>query len=204
MFRGLFLHYLEKAFAASELQFFAAYRHLHEPAAFRRHLAPVWNTEWVVHAKRPFAGPAQVLDYVGRYTHRVAISNNRLLSMHNGKVRFRWKDYRDGNRQKTMTLDGGEFIRRFLIHVLPDGFHRIRYYGFLSNCHRTRKLARCRELLGMAPAAPTPDPPADYRDRCKALTGRSLRECPHCHTGIMVVINSIAPARICRTVPDTS
>jgi hypothetical protein len=198
------LHYLEKAFAASELQFFAAYRHLHEPAAFRRHLAPVWNTEWVVHAKRPFAGPAQVLDYVGRYTHRVAISNNRLLSMHNGKVRFRWKDYRDGNRQKTMTLDGGEFIRRFLIHVLPDGFHRIRYYGFLSNCHRTRKLARCRELLGMAPAAPTPDPPADYRDRCKALTGRSLRECPHCHTGIMVVINSIAPARICRTVPDTS
>ena len=88
MFRGLFLHYLEKAFAASELQFFAAYRHLHEPAAFRRHLAPVWNTEWVVYAKRPFAGPAQVLDYVGRYTHRVAISNNRLLSMDNGKVQL--------------------------------------------------------------------------------------------------------------------
>ena len=107
MFRGLFLHYLEKAFTAGELQFFAAYRHLHEPAAFRRHLAPIWNTEWVVYAKRPFAGPAQVLDYVGRYTHRVAISNNRLLSMDNGKVRFRWKDYRDGYRQKTMTLDGG-------------------------------------------------------------------------------------------------
>src|SRR5712671_2687614 len=158
----------------------------------------------VVYAKRPFAGPAQVLDYVGRYTHRVAISNNRLLSMDNGKVRFRWKDYRDGNRQKTMTLDGGEFIRRFLIHVLPDGFHRIRYYGFLGNCHRTRKLARCRELLGMAPAAPTPDPPADYRDRFKALTGRSLRECPHCHAGIMVVINSIARTRICQLVPDTS
>src|SRR6202047_215963 len=111
----------------------------------------------VVYAKRPFAGPAQVLDYVGRYTHRVAISNNRLLSMDNGKVRFRWKDYRDGNRQKTMTLDGGEFIRRFLIHVLPDGFHRIRYYGFLRNCHRTRQLARCRAPLGIAPAAPTPD-----------------------------------------------
>ncbi len=120
LFRGLFLHYLEKVFAAHELQFFAAYRHLHEPAAFRRYLAPVWNTEWVVYAKRPFAGPAQVLDYVGRYTHRVAISNNRLLSMDNGKVRFRWKDYRDGNRQKTMTLDGGEFIRRFLIHGNPS------------------------------------------------------------------------------------
>jgi hypothetical protein len=161
-------------------------------------------TEWVVYAKRPFAGPAQVLDYVGRYTHRVAISNNRLLSMDNGKVRFRWKDYRDGNRQKTMTLDGGEFIRRFLIHVLPDRFHRVRYYGFLGNCHRTRKLARCRELLGMAPAAPAPDPPADYRDRFKALTGRSLRECPHCHAGIMVVINSIARTKICQLVPDTS
>ena len=137
---GLFLHYLEKAFAAGELNFFSAHRHLHEPAAFRRYLAPVHDTEWVVYAKRPFAGPAQVLDYVGRYTHRVAISNNRLVSMDDGKVRFRWKDYRDGNRQKTMTPGGGEFIRRFLIHVLPDGFHRIRYYGFLGNCHRARKL----------------------------------------------------------------
>ena len=171
MFRGLFLRYLEKAFAAGELNFFSAHRHLHEPAAFRRYLAPAWNVEWVVYAKRPFAGPAQVLDYVGRYTHRVAISNNRLVSMDDGKVRFRWKDYRDDNRQKTMTLEAGEFIRRFLIHVLPDGFHRIRYYGFLGNCHRAQKLARCRELLGMAPAGPAADPPADYRDRFEALTG---------------------------------
>src|SRR5271165_2316570 len=158
----------------------------------------------VVYAKRPFAGPAQVLDYVGRYTHRVAISNNRLLSMDNGKVRFRWKDYRDGNRQKTMTLDGGEFIRRFLIHVLPDGFHRIRYYGFLGNCHRARKLALCQELLGMAPAGPATDPPADYRDRFEALTGQSLRECPHCHTGTMVVIDCIARPMVCQPAPDTS
>jgi hypothetical protein len=107
MFRGLFLHYLEKAFAAGELRFFSAYGPLHEPAAFRRYLTPVHRAEWVVYAKRPFAGPGQVLDYVGRYTHRVAISNSRLLSMDNGKVRFRWKDYRDGNRQKTMTLDAG-------------------------------------------------------------------------------------------------
>ena len=157
----------------------------------------------VVYAKRPFAGPAQVLDYVGRYTHRVAISNSRLLSMDNGKVRFRWKDYRDGNRQKTMTLNGQEFIRRFLIHVLPDGFHRIRYYGFLGNCHRTRKLARCRELLRMAPAAPA-EPPGDYRERFEALTGRSLRQCPHCHAGTMVVIDSIMLPRVCLPVPDTS
>ncbi len=202
MFRGLFLHYLTKAFTAGALNFFSAHRHLHEPAAFRRYLTPVWNTDWVVYAKRPFAGPAQVLDYVGRYTHRVAISNNRLLSMDNGKVRFRWKDYRDGNRQKTMTLDGQEFIRRFLIHVLPDGFHRIRYYGFLGNCHRARKLERCRELLGMAPSAPA-EPPADYRDRFEALTGRSLRECPRCEAGIMVVIGCVTRSRVCQLVPDT-
>ena len=157
----------------------------------------------MVYTKRPFAGPAQVLAYVGRYTHRVAISNNRLLSMDNSKVRFRWKDYRDGNRQKTMTLDGGEFIRRFLIHVLPDGFHRIRYFGFLGNCHRARKLERCRELLGMTPPAPA-DPPADYRDRFEALTGRSLRECPHCRTGVMVVISCVARPGIGLPVPDTS
>jgi hypothetical protein len=158
----------------------------------------------VVYAKRPFAGPAQVLDYVGRYTHRVAISNNRLVSMDDGKVCFRWKDYRDDNRQKAMTLPAEEFIRRFLIHVLPNGFHRIRYFGFLGNCHRARKLERCRELLRMAPARPAADPPGDYRDRFEALTGQSLRECPHCHTGIMVVIDCIARPKICQPVPDTS
>jgi hypothetical protein len=204
MFRGLFLHYLEKAFAAGNLNFFSAHRHLHEPAAFRRYLAPAWNVDWVVYAKRPFAGPAQVLDYVGRYTHRVAISNNRLVSMDDGKVRFRWKDYRDDNRQKTMTLEAGEFIRRFLIHVLPDGFHRIRYYGFLGNCHRVRKLALCRKLLGMTSPRPTAEQPADDRDRLEALTGLSLRTCPHCHIGTMVVIDCIAPAKVCQPVPDTS
>jgi hypothetical protein len=202
MFRGRFLHYLEKAFAAGELHFFSEHRHLHEPTAFRRYLAPTRDTEWVVYAKRPFAGPAQVLDYVGRYTHRVAISNNRLVSIEGNRVRFRWKDYRDNNRQKTMSLQAGEFIRRFLIHVLPDGFHRIRYFGFLGNGHRARKLALCRELLRMAPAAPA-DPPANYRDRYEALTGMSLRQCPYCLTGVMVVMACIERSRVCQTVPDT-
>ena len=204
MFRGLFLRYLQKAFDAGDLKFFAAHRHLHEPAGFRRCLKPAWNTDWVVYAKRPFAGPAQVLEYVGRYTHRVAISNNRLLSMDNGQVRFRWKDYRDDSRQKTMTLPAEEFIRRFLIHVLPDGFHRIRYFGFLGNCHRAQKLALCHKLLGMTPAGPAADPPADYRDRFEALTAQSLRECPHCHTGIMVVVDCIPRPKVCQPVPDTS
>ena len=204
MFRGRFLHYLQQAFTAGELSFFSTHHHLHELTAFRRHLSPAWKIDWVVYAKPPFAGPRQVLDYVGRYTHRVAISNNRLLSIDDGKVRFRWKDYRNGNRQKTMTLQAGEFIRRFLIHVLPDGFHRIRYFGFLGNCHRARKLERCRELLGMEPPQPAADPPADYRDRFEALTGWSLRECPHCRTGLMVVIGCIARPEICQPLPNTS
>jgi len=205
LFRGLFLHSLEKAFAAGELKFFAAQRHLHEPAAFRRHLAPARNSEWVVYAKRPFAGPRQVLDYVGRYTHRIAICNSRLLSIDDGKVRFRWKDYRHGNQQKTMTLEAHEFIRRFLVHVLPDGFQRIRYYGFLGNCHRAHKLARCRELLAMRPAAPAASGRSeDYRDRHEALTGVSLRICPHCHLGSMVVVEVIPRLSLCQPVPDTS
>ena len=102
-----------------------------------------------------------------------------------------------------MTLDGAEFIRRFLIHVLPDGFHRIRYYGFLGNCHRARKLERCRELLRMAPAA-SAEPTGDYRERFEALTGRSLRQCPHCHVGTMVVIDSIMRPAVCLPLPDTS
>ena len=107
------------------------------------------RADWVVYAKPPFAGPDQVLDYVGRYTHRVALSNDRLLDIEDGTVRFRWKDYRHGSHQKTMTLDADEFIRRFLLHVLPDRFQRIRYYGLLGNRRRGEKLARCRALLDM-------------------------------------------------------
>ena len=160
MFRGLFLHYLEKAFAAGELNFFSAHRHLHEPAAFRRYLAPVWNTEWVVYAKRPFAGPAQVLDYVGRYTHRVAISNNRLVSMDDGKVRFRWKDYRDGNRQKTMTLDG-----RRVHPPLPDpcAAGRVSSHPVLRLPRQLPSRAEARALPGTA------------RDGAGRTTGRSAR-----------------------------
>ena len=202
MFRGLFLHYLEKAFAAGKLRFFSEQGDLHEPAAFRRYLGPTRDAKWVVYAKRPFAGPAQVLDYVGRYTHRVAISNNRLASIDGDRVCFRWKDYRDGSRQKVMSLRGDEFIRRFLIHVLPDGFRRIRYFGFLANSHRARKLALCRKLLRMTPTTPA-EPPADYRDRYQALTGTSLHQCPHCLTGIMVVVGCIERPRVCQPVPDT-
>src|SRR5438874_3843740 len=149
LFRRLFLESLQKAFDSVKLRFVAALEPLRERDAFGQLLARVELCEWVVYAKRPFAGPQKVLDYVGRYTHRVAISNNRLLDIENDQVRFQWKDYRGGDQVKTMTLKAEEFIRRFLLHVLPNGFRRIRYYGFLGNRHREEKLAVCRRLLGM-------------------------------------------------------
>jgi hypothetical protein len=153
-FRRRFLELLEQAFDGGELQFFAALQDLRERNTFVRHLEPLRDKEWVVYAKAPFAGPQQVLDYVGRYTHRVAISNNRLLSIEDEKVSFRWKDYRDDSAQKIMTLEADEFIRRFLLHVLPHGLQRIRYYGLMGNRHREEKLAKCRQLLDMAPKMP--------------------------------------------------
>ena len=195
LFRRLFLEYLLKAFDAGKLEFFSSLEPLQDRRAFLRQLAPTRETEWVVYAKRPFAGPEQVLDYVGRYTHRVALSNNRLLDIDQGKVTFRYKDYRHDSQQKTMTLDAEEFIRRFLLHVLPDGFQRIRYYGFLGNRYREEKLARCRELLGMAPCEPpASEASQDYRDRCEELTGSSLWECPVCHRGRMAVVAILPPS----------
>jgi Putative transposase len=200
---------LERAFRSGELQFFSSLLPLKEPNAFRRYLAPVRRTNWVVFAKPPFAGPEKVLDYVGRYTHRVAISNNRLLNIEEGNVRFRWKDYRNGNQQKTMTLSADEFIRRFLLHVLPDGLQRIRYYGFLGNRYRKEKLARCRELLGMTKAEPpeiaeVSETIRSYQDLFEQLTGICLWECPACHQGRMVCIQVLNPAAASPQVIDTS
>ena len=190
LFRRLFLESLHNAFDSGKLQFFGALEPLRERHAFARRLERAKVSEWVVYAKRPFAGPQQVLDYVGRYTHRVAISNNRLLDIENGQVCFQWKDYRNSDQVKTMTLSADEFIRRFLLHVLPNGFRRIRYYGFLVNRYRQERLAECHRLLGMQMSSPLPAPPAeqDYRDRYEELTGRSLRECPQCQRGRMVLV----------------
>ena len=198
-FRRRFLQLLGQAFERGELEFFSALESLRDRKAFLRYLEPLREKEWIVYAKAPFAGPEQVLEYVGRYTHRVAISNNRLLDIENGHVTFRWRDYRDGDAQKTMTLAAGEFIRRFLLHVLPPGFHRIRYYGLLGNRHRQEKLEQCRRLLDMSLATPTePDAaaPADYRDRYEALTGQSLHHCPICRRGRMIPIEQLPPSRV--------
>lgn len=166
------------AFDAGELGFFGTLAGLAQPAAFTQRIDELRRTDWVVYAKRPFGSPAQVLTYLGRYTHRVAIANRRLVSLADGRVSFRWRDYRHHDKRKLMTLDVFEFIRRFLLHTLPDGFHRLRHCGFLANGHRRAKLALCRERLAAPPPA-TP-PPTDYRERYRQLTGFSLDLCPCC------------------------
>jgi hypothetical protein len=179
LFRRLFLEGLQNAFEAGQLRFFSDLAGLAAPAVFSAHLAELKQIEWIVFAKSPFGGPEQVLAYLGRYTHRVAIANSRLVSLDQAKVSFRWKDYRHHDKSKLMTLGADEFIRRFLLHVLPDGFHRIRHYGLLANGHRAAKLACCRLLLA-APTPPTPEPTTDYRQRYHCLTSHSLDICPGC------------------------
>jgi len=205
LFRRLFLERLQNAFDSGKLRFFSALEYLRDRCEFARYLEPVRKSKWVVYAKRPFAGPEQVLDYVGRYTHRVAISNNRLLDVEAGQVSFRYKDYRNQGQQKTMTLSAEEFIRRFLLHVLPHGFHRIRYYGFQGNRYRKDKLDQCRQLLGMPipEVHSEPSETQDYRDRCEELNGVSLRICPVCRRGHMVLIDTLE-ARSRPAIKDTS
>ena len=182
-FRRLCLRYLEQAYTAGKLRFHGQLQHLSDPASFARYLAPLRKSKWVVYAKPPFGGPERVLDYLGRYTHRVAISNHRLQQLQDGRVTFAYKDYKDGHQQKLMTLSADEFLRRFLLHVLPEGFQRIRHYGLFNNRHRAENLARCRELLGVS--APVVPPPRDYRERYRQLTGQDLLQCPQCHKGQM-------------------
>jgi hypothetical protein len=203
LFRRLFLESLLSAFDSGKLQFFTALERLRDRQTFVQFLDRLKACEWVVYAKPPFAGPQQVLNYVGRYTHRVAISNNRLLDIENEQIRFQWKDYRDGDQVKTMTLSSDEFIRRFLLHVLPDGFQRIRYYGFLGNRYRKQKLEQCRRLLSMpTPTQPTNPSDQDYRDRYEELTGNSLHQCPQCKQGRMLLIE-ILPRLSCKSAPPS-
>ena len=205
LFRRLFLEQLRHAFSAGKLRFFGALEPLHDAHAFAEYLAPAAQAEWVVYAKRPFGGPAQVLNYLGRYTHRVAISNNRLLSLDNGYVTFLWKDYRHGAAKRPMTLEAPEFIRRFLLHVLPGGFQHLRSYGFLGNRYRDTKLALCRRLLGVAaPAADASKPIQDYRDLYERLTGTSLHDCPVCGRGHMLCIETFPAASLPRAPPPES
>ncbi|MHC5058069.1 MAG: IS91 family transposase [Planctomycetota bacterium] len=186
LFRGKFLDLTRRAFTDGQLSFQGRLAPLADPATFAAHLAPTYEIEWNVYAKPPFGGPAQVLKYLARYTHRVAISNHRLVSLHDGEVRFRWKDYAHQSRPRIMTLSAAEFIRRFLLHVLPKGFVHIRHFGFLTNSVRAKKLPRCRELLG-ASDAHTPSV-ADIipADACEGAADAPGSPCPKCGKGHIV------------------
>jgi len=185
LFRRLFLEQLAAAHEAGRLHFFADHAPLAQRHAFAAYLAPLRKVEWVVYAKRPFAGPHAVLAYLSRYTHRVAIANSRLIAFDDNGLTFRWKDYRAKGRErmKVMTLAGDEFIRRFLIHVLPSGFHRIRHYGLFANGRRADNLARARDLLGVSPSQDEPGNAGDRADEPPT----SLLPCPCCG-GRMIVI----------------
>jgi len=181
LFRRLFLQALQTVFETKQLKFFGEIADCVDPKLFTDLLTSASRRDWVVYAKPPFGGPDQVLAYLSRYTHRVAIANSRLISMEEGKVTFRWRDYRRGRRPRQMALDAREFIRRFLLHTLPDGVHRIRHYGFLANGQRATHLAACRALL----AAVTPE--AAIHVQPAASPEPVSRSCPRCGRPMVIL-----------------
>jgi hypothetical protein len=198
VFRAKYLAGLQRAFAAGQLTVAGSTADLADPHVVTAFLGRLRGVDWIVYAKRPLAGPEQVLDYLGRYTHRVALSNHRLVDHRDGRVQFRWKDYADHDRVKVMTVETDEFLRRFLLHVVPRGFMRIRHFGLLANRTRRGTLRRCRELLDAAP------PDAVHAESATALilrlTGIDLSRCPGCGRGRMQITATIPGA----APPDSS
>jgi len=187
LYRRLFLTELNNAYQKGSLEFHGNLKHLSEPKHFDRLLQSARSLDWVVYAKPPFAGPEKVLDYLSRYTHRIAISNHRILKLEGESVSFKWRDYRHGRKQRVMTLNVDEFIRRFLLHVLPASYVRIRYYGFLANCHRSKLLKLCRTLLGVMQSSETQLPEShDWATLLESFTGTDPLCCPKCKKGRLI------------------
>ncbi len=191
VFRAKYLDGLARARRRGELGFAGSTAGLADDEVFGRFVTALKRQDWVVYAKKPFAGPAQVIAYLGRYTHRVAISDDRLLALDDGQVAFRWRDYRDRSKVKIMRLEVDEFIRRFLLHVLPSGFMRIRHYGLFANRHRREKLALCRKLLGQGEPEPKKD--ESLEEMMQRLTGRDINACPFCGQGRLMVVEILKP-----------
>jgi hypothetical protein len=189
IFRGKFVAALKRAFRDGQLQFHGDLAPLAQPKTFSSWLRPLFRKDWVVYSKRPFGGPQHVLHYLGRYTHRVAISNHRLISFADGKVTFRWRDSPHNNEQKLMTLSLDEFLRRFLLHLLPEGFVRVRNFGFLANRKRATNLPLCFQLLGSAAT------PQTEQDRSGANHASDLWRCPKCG-GPMMIVERLTAAEI--------
>ena len=208
LFRRLFLEALQQAYEQGELQFHGQLKSLGDPESFARFLQPALGVKWVVYAKRPFGGPQQAVEYLGRYTHRIAISNQRLLGFDNGQVTFQYKDYRaaDPQRSRQMTLATDEFTRRFLLHVLPPGFQRIRHYGLSANRFRAETIACCRQLLVGPRSVLLPEPQQLLHEDLQVRIVDSAARCPLCKVGFLVRVSQVLPIRwSCPPLaPDTS
>jgi hypothetical protein len=200
LFRGKFNYYLKEAYNNNELNFFGNIKKLSITTNFLTIINEAYLKEWIVYVKKPFTGPKKVFDYLGRYTHRVAISNNRILGLKNGKVIFKWKDYRD-NKQKIMSLDVKEFMRRFLLHVLPSGFVRIRFYGFLSNRVKNKNINKILSILNYSQNK-VKKKNEDWQDLLKRVMGINVTICPKCQKGNFVSVDIISPDK--KKYMDTS
>jgi hypothetical protein len=202
LFRGKFLDYLKDSFASGDLIFPGGRAHLKEPGTFEVFRGQFYHKKWIVYCKPPFDSAEGVLKYLGRYTHRIAISNNRILKSQNGNVSFRWRDYADGDKQKTMTLKASEFIRRFLLHVLPPRYVRIRHFGLLANRSRKENIALCRKLIDSCETAPKEEErPETWQDQLLRICGIDINTCPVCKKGSMVMIELLLPSR-CNDPPE--
>jgi hypothetical protein len=196
LFRGKLLAYLKEAWQKGKLIFPGKVVYLQRERSFNDLLSDLYKQEWVVYCKKPFSNAETVMEYLGRYTHRVAISNDRIVKIHKDQVTFRYRDRNDNDKMKLMTLNASEFIRRFLMHVLPDGFMKIRHYGILSNRSRKTKLATCKALLGVCPPDETGNSKESWQDLLTRITGRDPRLCPYCGKGRMVLKEVLNPSAL--------
>jgi hypothetical protein len=196
LFRGKLLDYLKRHYESGDLVFPGALGHLWEPHTFDSFRKQFYHKKWVVYCKPPFNGVEGVLQYLSRYTHRIAISNHRILKLEDDKVSFLWRDYSDGDKEKIMTLHASEFIRRFLLHVLPDRFVKIRHFGLLANRRRKDNIALCRELLGICTiVTKDKDTPVTWQELLLKVSGVDVTKCPVCKKGNMIRVEVLYPSR---------
>lgn len=194
LFKQKFLYYLQKAYREGELKFVGQIACLQNESTFQKLIDELYRKNWVTYCKEPFAGPEQVLRYLGNYTHRVAITNKRIVQFEDGRVTFKWRDYKDGSKEKLMSLDAFEFIRRFLLHILPRQFFKIRYYGLFANCKRKRLVGQCRKVLGVSEKAQDESGSSkSWQELFVELTGENIMLCPSCGKGRMVTIQVTRP-----------
>jgi len=201
LFRGKLLASIKNAFEAGDFIFPGGISYLKEPHVFERLRRQLYHKKWVVYCKPPFDGAEGVLQYLGRYTHRIAISNNRILMIENGVVAFRWRDYSDGDKQKIMTLKVDEFIRRYLLHVLPNRYVRIRHFGLLANRRRKHNITLCRELIGTCiTVSPEKEKKETWQKQLLRICGIDVTICPVCQKGRMFMVDELLPSR-CHSPP---